>query len=208
MWTSSKLETPRLRSLVKSDDGRTRPKLVEFMQRILNHIIICTRKCCEIFEFLTFKVEKRFAQIRRLPRKQFSHTTLWSTGWTESELIEAQKNDPAISKLLEWKQCKEMPSPTEVSQQSPEIRHYWLYWNSLEVHDNLLFKRSYHLDGDSSNLQLLVPAVYRKEVFKYMHENLLSGHLGRIKTIEKLRQLFYWFKTTCTRRYTTKDRTM
>ena len=40
---------------------------------------------------------------------------------------------------------------------------------------------------------MIVPRSLRTEILKQMHNSILSGHLGRKKTQEKLLQRFYWF---------------
>ena len=48
-------------------------------------------------------------------------------------------------------------------------------------------------DNSGSYLQLVVRKALQRDVLYRMHNSLLSGHLGRKKTKEKLLQSYYWF---------------
>ena len=43
-------------------------------------------------------------------------------------------------------------------------------------------------------MQFIAPRELRKEILHQMHDSILSGHLGRKKTKEKILQRFYWFE--------------
>jgi hypothetical protein len=61
-------------------------------------------------------------------------------------------------------------------------------WDSLEITDELLFKKFHRKDGVESYNQFIVPFRLRKEILKNMHDSVISGHLGKKKTKEKLSQ--------------------
>ena len=42
-------------------------------------------------------------------------------------------------------------------------------------------------------IQILVPKELRSEILAQLHDNVLSGHLGVRKTMEKLSQRYYWY---------------
>jgi len=117
----------------------------------------------------------------------------WLTGHTIREIEKLQTTDSSISKLLQWKARQHRPIGTEICSASPEVRHYWNYWDSLEVHGHILFKRTYSADGGSSKLQLVVPKSMRDTILRQMHNDVTSGHLGQRKTIEKVRHQYYWY---------------
>ena len=86
-----------------------------------------------------------------------------------------------------WKRGRGPPSG-DVCSNSPEIRHFWIYWYNLELKDGLLFKRYHKQDGTGTYIHFVVPKSIRDQVLKQMHECILSRHLGR----KKLLQRFYW----------------
>ena len=59
--------------------------------------------------------------------------------------------------------------------------------------DGVLFCRFSRKDGMAEHTQLIVPRKLRDEIEQQMHSSLLSGHLGKCKTMERVIQHFYWF---------------
>jgi hypothetical protein len=53
---------------------------------------------------------------------------------------------------------------------SPHIFHTWYLWDSLEITDELLFKKFHRKDGVESYNQFIVPFRLRKEILKNMHD--------------------------------------
>ena len=115
-------------------------------------------------------------------------------GRSAIELRNLQLQDVDLGRILTWKESGPRPYGPDVCSSSPETRHYWNYWNSLEVIDGLLFKRFHPKEGIDSYLQFLVPKAMRSEILKQAHNSLLGGHLGTKKTIQKILQRFYWFE--------------
>ena len=76
---------------------------------------------------------------------------------------------------------------------SPASRHYWILWDSLEVYNEVLFKRFVKKDGPGEYLQLIVPQSMKSEILFQMHDSVISGHLGCKKTKAKILQKFYWY---------------
>jgi transposase InsO family protein len=118
----------------------------------------------------------------------------WALGRTMKELRELQEKDPSIGPLLRWKQEDKRPFGPDICSASPEVRHYWNYWKSLELQNGLLFKQFHCQDGSTSYQQFLVPKKIRKEVLHQMHDAILSGHLGKGKTTAKILQRYYWYE--------------
>ena len=130
----------------------------------------------------------------RLNRGSAKTTTYQSIyNYKTEEIRAAQENDNSIAKILTWKKIGQRPHGVIVASSSPEIRHYWNYWNSLELHDGIIYRRTYSHDGQDSHLQLLVPHKHRKELVDSMHGSTFGGHLGIKKTAEKILQKHYWF---------------
>ena len=119
--------------------------------------------------------------------------TTWFQGYSANELSKLQREDPNIGPLIQWMEAKERPFGAEMCTSSPETRNYWNYWNSLEMKEGLLWKNFHKHDGTQSFLQLIAPSSMRPQVFKAMHSCLLSGHLGKRKTTEKILQRYYWY---------------
>ena len=81
----------------------------------------------------------------------------------------------------------------KVAASSPTTQHYWLYWESLKLIDGVLFHKFSRKDGTGEHTQFIVPRKLRDGIGHQMHNSLLSGHLGKHKTMEQVIQCFYWF---------------
>ena len=120
--------------------------------------------------------------------------TLWKTGYSIQELKTYQENDTDIGPVLKWKTTGLKPLKEELQTYSPATRHYWYLWDSLVLQDGLLYKEFRKRDNTGHYFQFLTPLKLRGEVLHQMHNSILSGHLGRKKTKEKLIQRFFWFE--------------
>ena len=63
---------------------------------------------------------------------------------------------------------------------------------TIELKDNILYKQRFKDTVNYAEYLFFMPAVLRKEVFRQLHSNITSGHLGRRKTYDKIRKRFYW----------------
>ena len=85
------------------------------------------------------------------------------------------------------------PTSQDMATKSPAARHYWVQWDVLEVHNNVIFKRFIKKDGSGECLQLRVSCSLKKEILFQMHDSVISGHLGCKKTKAKILQKFFWY---------------
>lgn len=117
----------------------------------------------------------------------------WPLKTTLSDVKKHQQEDPDIGPVYRW--CKEgtRPGGSDVSKLSPASRHYLLYWDSLNIANEVLTRQFHKHDGTNDYTQTIIPRSMRKEVFEQMHDSILSGHLGEKKTRERIHQRFYWF---------------
>jgi hypothetical protein len=129
--------------------------------------------------------------VRRLTRST-SHVG-WAMPYSMKTLRTKQMTDLDIGPILKWVESGQRPSSREVAITSPAVRHLLCNWVNLEVRDGVLFRKYYKKDATGTHAQMVVPQSMRTEVLTQMHNCLLSGHLGRKKTQEKLLQRFYWF---------------
>lgn len=114
---------------------------------------------------------------------QVNSTEDWST---------AQRSDPVLVKIIEAKEKNERPTREEISSENPIIKAYWAQWNSLKLVDGCLYRTWESADGKISNNLIVVPSSKISEILKEFHNGSSGGHLGITKTLEKLKQRFYW----------------
>ena len=118
----------------------------------------------------------------------------WSSGYTMKELQDMQKDDVHIGPIIQWFSSGVRPEGSIAASASPETRHYLLCWNALVLKNGILMRKFEKKDGSGTHLQLLTPSVLKNDVLYQMHNGVLSGHLGRKKTREKVLQRYYWYK--------------
>ena len=106
---------------------------------------------------------------------------------SKTTLRNAQRQDPAIGKVLKFKESGRWPSPWERRRESPATRVLLRQRSKLYLgKDGLLYRNS------GTNAQLLLPKCFHSTVFKELHQEM--GHLGADRVIQLARERFYWPK--------------
>jgi len=118
--------------------------------------------------------------------------TMAAFGYTTAELHQAQTDDRNISKLLQAKQCNRQPLMNESKGESLEYRRLLQQWDQLLVQDGILWRLYAQPREGLSWKQLVVPKTFRTDILKHLHEGVTGGHLGQEKTLNKLKERFYW----------------
>lgn len=113
---------------------------------------------------------------------------------SRSQIQKEQLNEPEIGPVYDWVKNQTRPDKSEIVMQSQAVRYYWHIFDTLKLQDGLLVKNFHKKDNSGCYLQLVTPKILRKEVINLSHDNLLSGHLGRKKTQEKVVKNFFWFE--------------
>ena len=117
----------------------------------------------------------------------------WCEGVSPKGMQNAQSLDVDLKTVMNWLETNSRPSSKEMEGKSPEARHYWLHWSLLALRDGVLYRKFHRKDNTGEHWQLIVPSVHKTQVLRQMHDGLLSGHLGRRKTREKVLQRYYWY---------------
>ena len=118
-----------------------------------------------------------------------------SSNWVESlssfQLRQAQLDDIHIRTTIHWLEHSYDPSTRELQLYSPETRALWLTRDQLVLKDGILYY--VWTDRDDRSQCLVVPTELRLKVLYHCHDSRDSGQLGRTKTLDKLKQRFYWY---------------
>ena len=104
--------------------------------------------------------------------------------------------DADISPILAWKEDGVCPYGPKVWASSPAKRHYWLYWETLSLQDDILYRKFTKRDGTRTLNQLVIPQKLQWFIMHSLHGTLLSGHLGRWHTQDLVLQNYYWFEVS------------
>lgn len=109
----------------------------------------------------------------------------------QMDLKEAHRQDPALTKLIAFKSAnRNRPEFSEWAGDSA-LRRLWYQYDRLFVRDDLLV-RSIKKDSPIPRHTVVVPESLVQEILKGVHDSPFEGHLGVTKTIERIRERFYW----------------
>ncbi|XP_049307262.1 uncharacterized protein LOC125777124 [Bactrocera dorsalis] len=112
--------------------------------------------------------------------------------WTPHRIRINQLEDPDLVKLIIAKENGVRPPKEQISNESPMAKAYWAQWNSINLVNGYLHRTWESEDGKQSRLLIIVPKSMIPKVLKEYHNGPSGGHLGITKTIEKIKQRFYW----------------
>ena len=110
---------------------------------------------------------------------------------TQQELRDFQLKDLDIRPVLSWLEAGGVSKEAELQMQSASTRHYWVHRAQLRMKGGVL----YYLwnTGTQTILLLVVPKELKTSVLEQVHDTITAGHLGRDKTLQKLRLRCYWY---------------
>ncbi|CAC5377602.1 unnamed protein product [Mytilus coruscus] len=123
-------------------------------------------------------------------------------------LNELQSNDSDLKRVKRWLTEGQRPQYNEVSSKGYFLKSLWSQFGCLEVHGDVVVRRHDNRERNIVKLQAVIPMSERKQVIEYCHNTEYAGHLGTHKTLDKIRQSFYWpglqsevraYVTSCTK---------
>ena len=100
-------------------------------------------------------------------------------------ILESQKRDPSIGRVLAYKLNGHKPAAHEICQERPYTRKLLREWPKLEVGKDGLLRRKC-----GEYLQLVLPKTFHSLVYKELHQEM--GHLGAERVLQLARERFYW----------------
>ncbi|XP_057324829.1 uncharacterized protein LOC130667333 [Microplitis mediator] len=106
-----------------------------------------------------------------------------------------QNEDKLLKVIIDFKKKNLVPDGQSISHLNSISKVYLLYWDSLELKNDILYKK-----WESPNLskivwQIIVPKSKINDILHEAHNSSSGGHFGINKTLDKIRQRFYW--ATC-----------
>ena len=104
------------------------------------------------------------------------------------DILKLQKDDPCISRVVDFLQRKTKRSSQQNKKESPQFRKLMSKWKQLKIQNGILY-RELHINGENTTV-LVLPASLRSTVFKQMHD--YSGHQGVERTLQLVRARCYW----------------
>jgi hypothetical protein len=110
--------------------------------------------------------------------KQLRHiSTVEAAGWDPAALRTEKQKDQDIWPFLGEVETGQRPEWRDIADRSPRYKSYWAQWKSLGVRNGILAHHWKSTDGRYKMLTDGGPS---------------GGHLGVNKTLNKVRQKYYW----------------
>ncbi|WAR31612.1 POL4-like protein [Mya arenaria] len=111
--------------------------------------------------------------------------------WSSSDISCSQSNDTSLCYIIQAMEANSKPDWSSVSDMSAVVKTLWRMWDRLEIQNGILY-RIWYDDSNISHRQIVVPDSHKADVFLYSHDIPSAAHLCVNKTLERLRQTFYW----------------
>jgi len=99
-----------------------------------------------------------------------------------------QDEDPDIGPILRLRLRQiNQPRPEEILPESEAAKILWGQWHSLVLENGVLYRRVRKY-GRSATLQLIVPAIKRKEFISQCHQGMTGGHRAFRSMLDQVRR--------------------
>ncbi|KAL1272216.1 hypothetical protein QQF64_028078 [Cirrhinus molitorella] len=108
----------------------------------------------------------------------------WLPTIGQKELVTAQKEDPVISQVRQWKVDGVNPTEEMRGNVTGTSRRLMYEWSKLHVEGGLLYRKT------MERKQLVLPSKYRKLALEHLHDRM--GHVGTERVLSLARDRFYW----------------
>ena len=114
----------------------------------------------------------------------------------DTNLFDAQRNDPNVCKVIKMKHLGFPKPPFFVWKDNPYLRSLWNCWDELYVSNGLLLRSVARHKRLPRNL-LVLPQSLISNVIKNLHCSPSGGHMGVTRTVLRAKHRF--FGQTCKR---------
>ena len=114
----------------------------------------------------------------------------WMGGMSKEEWREGQQKDKSIQTITEWVENQVAPSQEDWQSQSKEVKDLWKGREQYFLEEGILWKKWEGENGTKN--KLVVPKGLRELVMTLGHENVMAGHFASEKTLDKVREHYFW----------------
>ena len=115
-----------------------------------------------------------------------------TTSTDEMPLRDSQLNDEAIGSIVRARESNKKPDVDSLKGYPRETFQLAQLWDQLLVEDGVLYRKYEDCRGRGHCLQLVVPTPMRENVLEECHAGSMGGHLGEAKTLNRVKQKFFW----------------
>ena len=111
--------------------------------------------------------------------------------WSPEVVAQAQREDPDIGPVVvqllqEWKK----PTTGELQPTSQATRAVWAQFDLLQLHEGVLYVQSTE-SNPATKGRMVLPQTLVKEALLEVHDGPAGAHLGRMKTLKKMKDRFW-----------------
>ena len=140
----------------------------------------------------TFRTSPVQVVVYLLPDPETKHRDIPVENEPTSKFAQAQETDESLKHVRRWVRQKIIPTQNDL-QGLPRLGwQMYKQLGSLYLQDGILCRKFEPTHGRSVYLQQIVPPSLVTEVITSLHNSVTAGHLDAYKTLEKIRQRFYW----------------
>ena len=116
----------------------------------------------------------------------------WLDSWKTEDLLDSQLQDPVTSTVIFQLESGTKPDQSQMSLYSSSIRTLLRRWDELELIEGLLYIKIRDQVTNTYSPRLVAPEGVRNQILTMLHNDRPAGHLGREKTLAKVKQHVYW----------------
>ncbi|KFM56688.1 Retrovirus-related Pol polyprotein from transposon 412, partial [Stegodyphus mimosarum] len=150
------------------------------------------RPCPENCRYCS-RVEAKYQLVNPVARQITASTLADPDPWTDKEIRKDQLQDRDIKPIIELMETSNRkPTWQDISSYSPTTKQYWALWDSLHIRNGVLYRKFESDDGKTFRWQLVLPRSRIPDVLKELHSSPAGGHFGIMKTLQRVRERFYW----------------
>jgi transposase InsO family protein len=107
------------------------------------------------------------------------------TPFSRAEICQAQRDDPNIGPVIDYKQSDQRPVGQQLKSSSAQSKRLLREWNKLSLdEDGILHRKTV------TRTQLVLPDKYKATVLRQLHDDM--GHQGVDRTTSLVRDRFFW----------------
>jgi hypothetical protein len=151
------------------------------------------RPCSDNCRYCT-KAEKMYG-FESPTVRQITASTSTPDPWSNEQLKKEQREDLDIKPIVEYMGLSSTkPNWQQVSTLSPNTKYYWALWDSLHLRNGVLYRKWESDDGKTTRWQLVVPRSKIPAILEELHSSPAGGHFGVMKTLNRVRERFFWGK--------------
>lgn len=109
------------------------------------------------------------------------------------QIRRAQRNDPAVRKVIEWVKLGRKPTKEEQKLELKELQTYIQQYELLYLDNNILYRKTRENEPKMSNQDwLCVPRGLQDKALFWVHSHQSAAHRGVIATQQRVQARFYF----------------